>query len=76
MTHEHARKLCDIITNLGGPKIQPEEIDWANDIPTGKYLLEWMSSQLLDELDEKQDEETHSLLSMRAIALEDEERRM
>ncbi|KAK7691842.1 hypothetical protein QCA50_005246 [Cerrena zonata] len=77
MTSDQPSRLCAIVNNLGGPEIQPKDIDWVHDVPAGKHLLEWMSNQSLDELNEDQrDEEPTVLPSLRAIALESEERRI
>ena len=45
---ETISRVLELVSHLGGPRILPEEIEWATDIPAGKQLLEWLASQLSD----------------------------
>lgn len=64
-------QLSVIISALGGPSIQAEDIEWAIDLPAGKRLVDWIAAQLLDyETDDGR--ETHQA-ALGNIALEAEE---
>ncbi|EMD32929.1 hypothetical protein CERSUDRAFT_98941 [Gelatoporia subvermispora B] len=38
--------LCNLVTSLGGPKLDPEELEWALDLPAGRAMLDWLIDQL------------------------------
>ncbi|KAI0359562.1 hypothetical protein OH77DRAFT_1587031 [Trametes cingulata] len=38
-------EVTRILHHLGGPRTSAEELEWAQDIPAGKQLLEWLPSQ-------------------------------
>jgi hypothetical protein len=60
------RAVTTIVSELGGPSINPVDIEWALDIPAGKRLIHWLANQL--------GHETSTLgASLRCIALEAEE---
>jgi len=69
MTNQHAlNQLPAIISALGGPSIQAEDIEWAIDLPAGKRLVDWVAAQLLD--DEIDDGDKAHQAALRNIALE------
>lgn len=72
--------VTTIVSLLGGPDINPEEIDWALDLPAGQKLLEWLVSQVQLELsaDDASGIGTSDSLraALQAIALEDHELQM
>lgn len=41
-----AQTLVKTISLLGGPLLEPTDIDWAADLPAGKALFEWLVDQL------------------------------
>ncbi|KAJ7736864.1 hypothetical protein B0H16DRAFT_110295 [Mycena metata] len=67
-----------IVSLLGGPDLNTEDIDWALDVPAGKRLLEWLVSQV--ELPADDDRGTDEFDALRAalgaIALEEDEVQM
>ncbi|CAL1711490.1 unnamed protein product [Somion occarium] len=75
-----AERFCAILRHLGGPNIQEDDIAWANDLPAGRSLLQWMSDQMLEDSSAghsaKYDNELFAKVSLRPITLEYEERRI
>jgi hypothetical protein len=69
----HTPELLSLmILNLGGPDIQPSDMEWATDLPAGKALLEWFADQVDIEVGgEGRGVDLQACLEM--IALEDEE---
>lgn len=43
-----ASTLATAVSILGGPVIQPNDIEWAFNLPSGKDLLMWLTAQLTD----------------------------
>jgi hypothetical protein len=69
MMNQHTpSQLSAIISALGGPSIQVEDIEWAIDLPAGKKLVDWIAAQLLD--DEIKDGEGAYQAALHNIALE------
>jgi hypothetical protein len=73
-------QLAAIISTLGGPSIQPADIEWAVDLPSGKSLLTWIAAQLgsgavKNDLDDGTRERLHRA-ALRNIALEANEVKM
>ncbi|KAF5383396.1 hypothetical protein D9757_006153 [Collybiopsis confluens] len=46
MTTPDVHKLCDIVSDLGGPFYSPAQLEWATQIPSGKFLFHWLTNQL------------------------------
>ncbi|KAJ7496740.1 hypothetical protein FB451DRAFT_1386108 [Mycena latifolia] len=67
-----------IVTSLGGPKLNAEDIDWASDLPVGRRLLEWLASQAqLEQLADDGTGVSESLkAALQAISVEDDELKM
>ena len=64
-TNSHAETVIAMVRHLGGPQnIEPSDIEWANDIPAGRRLLEFFASQIVN---------GDVAASLRDIALEKEE---
>lgn len=72
MDRDAPSKLCAIISALGGPPIQAEDIEWALDLPAGKKLVDWIAAQLLDEEIELENGTINATCqaALRGIALE------
>ena len=68
MTQHVPDQISAIISALGGPSIQAEDIEWAIDLPAGKRLVDWIAAQLLD--DEIDDGDGACQAALRNIALE------
>ena len=69
--------LTSIVSNLGGPRVNPSDIEWANDITSGKLLINWLVAQLDPEAANSSDDlEIQHRAALRDIALEDEELKM
>lgn len=68
--HDTPKQLSAIISALGGPSIQVEDIEWAIDLPVGKKLMDWIAAQLLDD---EIDDDRSCQVALRNIALEDGE---
>ena len=69
--------LTSIVSNLGGPRVNPSDIEWANDITSGKVLINWLVAQLDPEAANSDDDlEIQHRAALRDIALEDEELKM
>ena len=69
--------LTSIVSNLGGPRVNPSDIEWANDITSGKLLINWLVAQLDPENANSDDDlEKQHRAALRDIALEDEELKM
>ncbi|KAJ7503122.1 hypothetical protein B0H11DRAFT_1987888 [Mycena galericulata] len=64
-----------VVSLLGGPAINPEDIQWSLDIPAGQRLLDWLVSQLQPELDDTGPFEPLEA-ALQAISLEDAELQM
>ncbi|KAJ7125280.1 hypothetical protein C8R44DRAFT_782778 [Mycena epipterygia] len=73
---EISKTITTIVSLLGGPELNPEDIDWASDLPAGRKLLEWLVSQVQPELDGTGVEFGPIRAALQAIALEDDELRM
>ena len=54
-------QVLGIISHLGGPQCSPEELSWAEDIPAGKQLLEWLADQTTHDL--RQDDSEDDAIS-------------
>lgn len=66
--------LTSIVSNLGGPRVNPSDIEWANDITSGKLLINWLVAQLdLEAANGNDDLEIRHRAALRDVALEDEE---
>lgn len=66
--------LTSIVSNLGGPRVNPSDIEWANDITSGKLLINWLVAQLdLEAANGNDDLEILHRAALRDVALEDEE---
>ncbi|KAK7036531.1 hypothetical protein VNI00_011728 [Paramarasmius palmivorus] len=62
--------LTTIVTSLGGPNINPEDIRWVMQVDKGRELVEWLVSQVQDvDLDDAEGFRA----SLSQIALEKEE---
>ncbi|KAG5650526.1 hypothetical protein H0H81_011931 [Sphagnurus paluster] len=60
--------VVSAIAELGGPKIDASEIEWASQIPSGQKLLQWLADQCASPSD------SFDLgAALHAIALEEEE---
>ncbi|KAF7370705.1 hypothetical protein MSAN_00703700 [Mycena sanguinolenta] len=64
-----------IVSLLGGPQFNPEDIDWALDLPAGQRLLDWLVSQVeIPGSPAKNTDASPSLAAaLHAVALEDDE---
>lgn len=64
---------------LGSRVGAAEDLEWANSLPAGKALLEWLAAQIIDVSvpTQEQEDDSDRLLSLQAslenIALHDEE---
>ncbi|TFK45058.1 hypothetical protein BDQ12DRAFT_661667 [Crucibulum laeve] len=69
--------LTTIVSTLGGPEINPADIEWTTDIPKGKELVDWLAAQIkLVEVDDELDDEQKRVQYQAALlytALEAEE---
>ncbi|KAJ7032710.1 hypothetical protein C8F04DRAFT_1261561 [Mycena alexandri] len=68
-----------IVSLLGGPELNAEDIDWALDVPAGQRLLEWLVSQVelpADSDDSGTDKSDTLRAALGAIALEEDEVQM
>ena len=69
--------LARIVTALGDDTSRPEDIEWANEMPSGRDMLAWIASQLSapeDAVhDDDDDDDDDILASLSAIALDDAE---
>ncbi|KAJ7125278.1 hypothetical protein C8R44DRAFT_875095 [Mycena epipterygia] len=54
-TMEISKTVTTIVSLPGGPELNPEDIDWASDLPAGRKLLEWLVSQVQPELEDELD---------------------
>lgn len=43
---EISKRFSTLISTLGGEPLNPEDIEWALDVPAGKQLLNWLTAQL------------------------------
>ncbi|KAJ7287014.1 hypothetical protein C8J57DRAFT_1282548 [Mycena rebaudengoi] len=43
---EISETVTSVVSLLGGPHFNAEDIDWAADLPAGRKLLEWLVAQL------------------------------
>ncbi|KAJ7642915.1 hypothetical protein B0H17DRAFT_1216283 [Mycena rosella] len=66
--------VTDIVSLLGGPQFNAEDIDWASDLPPGRRLLEWLVSQV--QADDGTDMSDSLRAGLHAISLEDAELKM
>ncbi|KAL1742021.1 hypothetical protein HDZ31DRAFT_84427 [Schizophyllum fasciatum] len=73
--HPSTTKVAHIASLLGYTQARPEEIDWANDIPAGRELLDWVAGQLNAPEDEEEDA-NDMISALSAIALGDDETRL
>jgi hypothetical protein len=64
-----SEKLISMVSHLGGPQISAVDIEWATDIPAGRRLIEWFTSQL----DEGLTDEVVMRASLEMISLEEVE---
>ena len=64
--------LARIVTALGDDTSRPEDIEWANEMPSGRDMLAWIASQLSAPEDAVHDDDD-ILASLSAIALDDAE---
>ncbi|KAL1737257.1 hypothetical protein EV714DRAFT_266065 [Schizophyllum commune] len=64
--------LARMITALGDDTSRPEDIEWANEMPSGCDMLAWIASQLSAPEDAVHDDDD-ILASLSAIALDDAE---
>ncbi|KAF7362399.1 hypothetical protein MVEN_00587100 [Mycena venus] len=66
-----------IVSLLGGPALNAEDIDWALDLPAGQKLLEWLVSQVeIPSADDGTDRSDALRAALQAISLEDDEVKM
>ncbi|KAF8216375.1 hypothetical protein K438DRAFT_1953326 [Mycena galopus ATCC 62051] len=66
-----------IVSLLGGPEFNAEDIDWAMDLPAGQRLLDWLVSQVELEVAAADDATSDSLrAALQAISLENDEVQM
>ncbi|KAJ7188888.1 hypothetical protein C8R46DRAFT_1341532 [Mycena filopes] len=71
--------VTTIVSLLGGPKLNAEDIDWALDDPAGRRLLEWLVSQVelaADDTNAGGDESDAVRAALAEIALEQDEVQM
>jgi hypothetical protein len=69
--------LTSIVSNLGGPRVNPSDIEWANDITPGKLLINWLVAQSDPEVvNSNDDREIQHRAALRDVMLEDEELKM
>lgn len=74
--------VTNIVSALGGPIIEPANIDWATELPAGKRLVEWLASQLSLPTDvdghalNETEVDFYTRVALNRIALEDEEVRV
>jgi hypothetical protein len=74
--------VSSIVSHLGGPAIDPADVEWALDFPAGKALVEWLANQLRVDggVDEEIDNDENEVLlyqaALKDIALEEEEAQM
>lgn len=69
--------LTSIVSNLGGPRVNPSDIEWANDITSGRLLINWLVAQLDPEAANGDDDrEIQHRAALRDVVLEDEELKM
>ncbi|KAJ7935287.1 hypothetical protein B0H13DRAFT_2473309 [Mycena leptocephala] len=69
--------VTTIVSLLGGPQFNADDIDWALDLPAGQRLLEWLVSQV-DELsaDDGMNGSDALRAALQAISLEEDEVQM
>lgn len=76
--------VANLISSLGGPSLNLDNIAWANDLEAGNLLLSWLADQLcestaslgegVDETQEKGEEcKRHARAAIGEVALEPEE---
>ncbi|KAL1761869.1 hypothetical protein FB107DRAFT_268637 [Schizophyllum commune] len=65
--------LARIVTALGDDTSRPEDIEWVNEMPSGRDMLAWIASQLSAPEDAVHDDDDDILASLSAIALDDAE---
>jgi hypothetical protein len=70
--------VTSIVSLLGGPEINAEDIEWASDLPAGQRLLEWLVSQVQFDLAAEDDIPVSDSLksALQAISLEEDEAQM
>lgn len=61
--------IARIVATLGGPDIDPSDIEWAAHLPAGQKLIQWLVDQCVVA-------ETVDTAALHAIALEREEAQM
>ncbi|KAJ7725635.1 hypothetical protein DFH07DRAFT_970774 [Mycena maculata] len=71
-----SKAVTAIVSVLGGPDINPEDIHWAEDLPAGRKLFEWLGSQVQLELAADGGMSDSLRAALQAISLEDEELQM
>ncbi|KAJ6631448.1 hypothetical protein B0H10DRAFT_1978800 [Mycena sp. CBHHK59/15] len=73
-----AETVTTIVSLLGGPKINAEDIEWAADIPAGQRLLEWLAAQVsTGEVDDDGSDASYKVrAALTGVALEGEELQM
>ena len=71
MVSSLADRYSRLVTCLGGPPTDVNEIEWATDVPSGKALMEWATGQMAGG-----PHDPIASASLRRIALEEEEVRM
>ena len=71
MVSSLADRFSRLVTCLGGPPTDVNEIEWATDVPSGKALMEWATGQMAGG-----PHDPIASASLRRIALEEEEVRM
>ncbi|KAJ6590037.1 hypothetical protein DFH09DRAFT_221007 [Mycena vulgaris] len=66
--------ITTIVSLLGGPNLNAEDIGWALDLPAGRRLLEWLVSQV--EFEAADDSSESLRAALQAISVEDDELQM
>lgn len=64
--------LITLVSALGGPTVDPKDIEWATDLPAGKKLIEWLVEQSRG-AEGDIDEQYRLYASLDAIVLQEDE---
>ncbi|KAJ7198559.1 hypothetical protein GGX14DRAFT_666027 [Mycena pura] len=74
MTMNTAQFVTSIVSLLGGPELNAEDIEWALGIPAGQRLLEWIVSQAVQQNANDATTDADALrVALQAISLEEDE---
>ncbi|EEB91123.1 hypothetical protein MPER_10571, partial [Moniliophthora perniciosa FA553] len=66
--------LTSMVASLGGPNINPKDIEWVMQVEQGRNIVEWLASQVKEVADlEGEDSEEKLRAALSQIALEKEE---